>query len=76
MPLVLLSGLATPVDNMPTILQYVTYVNPMRFAVDAVRRIYLEGAGFFDIYMDFIPMIAVAAVTMPLSGWLFKHKAQ
>ena len=76
MPLVLLSGLATPVDNMPTILQYVTYVNPMRFAVDAVRRIYLEGAGFFDIYMDFIPMIAVAAVTMSLSGWLFKHKAQ
>lgn len=74
-PMVLLSGLVTPVDNMPEALQLVTWANPMRFIVDAVRRIYLEGAGFAEIGFDFIPMLAVAAVTMPAAGWLFRHKA-
>lgn len=75
MPMVLLSGLVTPVDNMPEILQLITWTDPMRFIVDAVRRIYLEGAGFGDIWFDFVPMLGVAAVTMPAAGWLFRHKA-
>lgn len=46
----------------------------MRFVIDAVRRIYLEGAGLAEIAWDFVPMVAVAALTMPLAGWLFRHK--
>ncbi len=42
MPMVLLSGMATPVENMPEALQIITFANPMRFALDAVRRIYPE----------------------------------
>lgn len=74
MPLVLLSGLATPVANMPEFLQVITYADPMRFAIAAIRRIYLEGAGIRDIAVNYIPMLAVAAVTMPLAAWLFRHK--
>lgn len=73
-PMVLLSGLVTPIHNMPEFLQIITYADPMRFVIDAVRRIYLEGAGLCDIAWDFVPMLAVAAVTMPLAGWLFRHK--
>ena len=46
----------------------------MRFAVEAIRRIYLEGAGFSEIAPNFLPMLLVAAVTLPLAGWLFRHK--
>jgi len=74
MPLTLLSGLITPVRNMPEVLQILTYVNPLRFGVDLVRRVYLEGAGFADIYLDFIPMLAVASVTLPLAAWLFRNR--
>lgn len=74
MPLTLLSGLITPIRNMPEVLQIATYVNPLRFGVDLVRRVYLEGAGLGDIYHDFIPMFAVAAVTLPLAGWLFRNR--
>ncbi|ORU00638.1 ABC transport system, permease component YbhR [Anaerovibrio sp. JC8] len=76
MPMVLLSGLATPVNNMPELLQLVTYADPMRFALDAVRRIYLEGAGFLDVWPDYIPMLVVACITMPLAGWLFRNNLQ
>ncbi|CAN5292683.1 ABC transporter permease [soil metagenome] len=74
MPLMLLSGLLTPVRNMPAILQLVTYVNPLRFGIDMVRRVYLEGAGFSDIAFNFVPLLAVTAVTLPLAAWLFRNR--
>ncbi|MCJ2177767.1 ABC transporter permease [Novosphingobium album (ex Hu et al. 2023)] len=74
MPLTLLSGLVTPIRNMPEVLQILTYANPLRFGVDLVRRVYLEGAGLFDIAFDFVPMLVVASVTMPLAAWLFRNR--
>ncbi|UUJ40879.1 ABC transporter permease [Pseudomonas extremaustralis] len=74
MPMMLLSGLLTSVDNMPAALQIGTYVNPLRFATDLVRRVYLEGAGFQQIAFDFVPMLLVAAVTLPLAAWLFRNR--
>lgn len=74
MPLMLLSGLLTPVRNMPVVLQIATYVNPLRFGMSIVRRVYLEGAGLSDVATDFIPLLVTAAVTLPLAAWLFRHR--
>lgn len=74
LPMILLSGLATPVSAMPGALQTATYANPLRFALVCVRRVYLEGAGMADIAENFIPMLAVAAATLPLAGWLFRNR--
>ena len=74
MPLMLLSGLVTPVSNMPWPLQMLTYADPLRFAIELVRRVYLEGAGWSDVYTDFWPMVAVALVTLPVAAWLFRNR--
>lgn len=74
MPLMLLSGLLTPVQTMPKVLDILTYANPLRFAIDLVRRVYLEGAGFSDIAFNFIPMLVMAAITLPLAAWLFRNR--
>lgn len=74
MPLMLLSGLLTPVRNMPEVLQWATWANPLRFGIDTVRRVYLEGAALADIAPNFLPLLAVAAVTLPLAGWLFRNR--
>lgn len=74
MPLTLLSGLLTPVRNMPAILQVATYANPLRFGIDIVRRVYLEGATLADVAPNFLPLFAIAAVTLPLAGWLFRNR--
>jgi ABC-2 type transport system permease protein len=74
MPLMLLSGLVTPVGNMPPALQVLTYANPLRFAIDLVRRVYLEGAGWQDIAVDFVPMLVIAALTLPVAAWLFRNR--
>lgn len=74
MPLVLLSGLATPVQNMPDGFQIATYANPLRFAIDLVRRVYLEGAPLALVWKDFVPFVSIAAVSLPLAAWLFRHR--
>ncbi|HET7539905.1 MAG TPA: ABC transporter permease [Polyangiaceae bacterium] len=74
MPLMLLSGLLTPVRNMPQVLQLVTYANPLRFGIDLVRRVYLEGANLGDVSFDFVPLLAVAAVSLPCAAWLFRNR--
>ncbi|MVW72599.1 ABC transporter permease [Bordetella sp. 15P40C-2] len=74
MPLMLLSGLLTSVRNMPEPLQVVTYANPLRFGTSIVRRVYLEGAGFTDVALDFIPLLVMAAITLPLAAWLFRNR--
>ncbi len=74
MPFMLLSGLLTPVRNMPEVLQILTYANPLRFGIDTVRCIYLEGAGLGDIAFNFIPLLAVAIITLPLAAWLFRNR--
>lgn len=74
MPLVLLSGLTTPVRNMPQGFQIATYANPLRFAVDLVRSVYLEGAGLAVIWRDLIPFAGIAAITLPLAAWLFRRR--
>lgn len=74
MPLMLLSGLLTPMRNMPWVLQMATWANPLRFGIDTVRRVYLEGATLADVAPNFLPLVAVAAVTLPLAAWLFRNR--
>lgn len=74
MPLMLLSGLMSPVSNMPRVLQIATYANPLRFGMDLVRRVYLEGAGLHDVAFNFVPLFCMAAITLPLAAWLFRNR--
>jgi ABC-2 type transport system permease protein len=74
MPMMLLSGLTTPVRNMPQLLQTLTLGNPLRFAIDLVQRVYLEGVGLRVVAMDLLPMLIIAALTLPLAAWLFRNR--
>jgi ABC-2 type transport system permease protein len=74
MPMMLLSGLTSAISNMPTALQYVTLANPLRYAIEMVQRVYLEGAGFRWLINDMWPLAAIAVVTLPTASWLFRHR--
>jgi ABC-2 type transport system permease protein len=74
MPMMLLSGLASPVKNMPDVLQIVTLANPLRYAIDLVHRVYLQGAGLALIANDLWPLVIIAAATLPVAAWLFRHR--
>jgi ABC-2 type transport system permease protein len=76
MPFALLSGLTTPISNMPPSLQYFTLINPLRYAIDIAQRVYLEGAGLGVLMPDLWPLAAIAAVTLAAASWMFRHRLQ
>lgn len=74
MPLVLLSGMTTPIANMPAVMQWLTAIDPARYAIHMVQRVYLEGVGLGTVLGDILPLLAIAAVTLPLAAWLFRNR--
>ncbi|MGC1388005.1 MAG: ABC transporter permease [Steroidobacteraceae bacterium] len=76
MPFSMLSGLTTPISSMPIALQYLTSINPLRYAIDITRRVYLEGAGLDLLISDLWPLALLAAITLWAASWMFSHRMQ
>jgi ABC-2 type transport system permease protein len=73
-PLMLMSGLIAPIPNMPRAMQYVTLLDPLRYAIELAQRVYLEGASSMSIVDDLWPLAGITAVTVPAAAWLFRHR--
>jgi len=76
MPFSLLSGLTTPISSMPVAVQYLTAINPLRYAIDLTRRVYLEGSGLDLLTADLWPLALLAALTLGAASWMFSHRMQ
>jgi ABC-2 type transport system permease protein len=76
MPFALLSGLTTPVSSMPPLVQDFTLINPLRYAIDLVHRVYLEGLGLDRLVSDLWPMAIIAAVTLGAAAWMFRNRLE
>jgi len=76
MPFALLSGLTTPLRNMPLSLQYFTALDPLRYAIDITQRVYLEGAGINILLPDLWPLAAISLLTLAAAAWMFRHRLQ
>ena len=74
MPAVLLSGFISPIEDMPVFLQYLTWLNPVRFFMVLTRGIFLKGMGLEDVITNLIPLIIIASITLTLAGRTFKRK--
>lgn len=74
MPFMLLSGLTAPVGNMPLALQYFTLINPLRYAIDIMHQVYLEGAGIRELAPELLALVAIAGVTLPFAAWMFRNR--
>lgn len=74
MPFQVLSGLTTSIGNMPDALQYLTLVNPLRYAISIMHAVYLEGAGLMQLAPDLLALVAISALTMPIAAWMFRNR--
>jgi len=73
-PAILLSGFISPIKDMPLFLQYLTYLNPLRFHVATARGLILKGMTGVEILHNLIPLALIAVITLSLAGWMFKRK--
>jgi len=49
MPMIYLSGFTFPIENMPQIIQYITYLIPLRYFITILRSVILKGTGFMEL---------------------------
>ena len=73
-PSIILSGFATPIRNMPLLVQDITLINPMRYFMAVLRGVFLEGTPFEILIHQFWPMAVIGVVSLSIAGWLFRHR--
>jgi ABC-2 type transport system permease protein len=66
---ILTSGFFTPISNMPEIVQYITYLNPLRYFMIIVRGIMMKGSGLSVLYPEIIAII-IFSLTIFTMSWL------
>lgn len=75
-PAILLSGFATPVENMPEWLQLLTQVNPLKHFLVIVRGVFLKGLPAEDVAASVLPLVLIAAFTLTVAAWLFRSRME
>jgi ABC-2 type transport system permease protein len=72
-PAFMLSGFAFPIRSMPLPVQYLTYLNPVRYFMEIVRGIFLKGIGLTVLWPQVIALLVIGTTLVGLSVLRF-HK--
>ena len=72
-PAFMLSGFAFPIRNMPVAVQYLTYLNPLRYFIEIVRGIFLKGVGATVLWPQMAALFVYGVTVLGLSALRF-HK--
>lgn len=75
-PAMLLSGFATPIDNMPAWLQPVTLINPLRYFLVIVNGVFLRDLPIGDVVKNTVPLALIAVGTLAAAAWLFRRRLE
>ena len=76
MPVMLLSGMMFPVENMPGILRLLSNFVPAKWYIMAVRKIMIEGVSPLFALQEFIVLGIMAVVLVTISLKLFKYRLE
>lgn len=71
-PAVLLSGFLFPIANMPQLIQWLTYLNPLRYMLVIIRGIFLKGIGVEVLWPQMAGLAALGTVLLLLATRQFK----
>ncbi len=68
LPMIYLSGFIFPIENMPTVIQYVTYLIPLRYYLVIVRGIFLKGVGWDILWPQFAALFSWGVAVILLAA--------
>jgi ABC-2 type transport system permease protein len=76
MPMVYLSGFAFPIENMPKIIQYISYLIPLRYFIAIIRGVILKGIGFNELWQEASVLLLMGITILFLSSLRFRKKLE
>ncbi|MCP4634829.1 MAG: ABC transporter permease [candidate division Zixibacteria bacterium] len=76
MPMMFLSGFIFPIENMPRVIQYFSYLLPLRYFFVIIRGIFLKGAGIVELWDETAALIIFGIVILSLSIARFQKRLE
>jgi ABC-2 type transport system permease protein len=73
-PMIYLSGLMFPIENMPAAVQYVTYLIPVRYYANVIRGIFLRGSGLSVLWPEAVAMLVMGLAILTLASLRFRKR--
>lgn len=72
LPANLLSGFIFPIKNMPTVIQYITLFNPLRYYMVILRGIFLKGVGLAILWPNMVILFVMGVAVLAISSLRFR----
>jgi ABC-2 type transport system permease protein len=69
----MLNGFAFPIRNMPVPVQYLTYLNPVRYFLEITRGVFLKGTGLEALWPQMLALLVFGVTILTVSALRF-HK--
>ena len=76
MPMIFLSGFAFPIESMPKIIQYVTYIIPLKYFTVIIRGIVLKGLTIADLWQELGILFLIGVIILVFSSLRFKKSME
>jgi len=73
-PAMLLSGFAFPIASMPEAIQYLTYLNPLRYFLVIIRGIFLKGNGVDILWPQMLALLVLGTGVLTASALRFQKR--
>lgn len=73
-PAVLLSGFMFPIENMPEVIQYSTYMNPLRYFLVIIRGIFLKSSGVSVLWPQILSLLMLGVTVITISSLRFRKR--
>jgi len=73
-PMIYLSGLIFPIENMPPAIQTITYAIPLRYYSNVIRGIFLKGAGLADLWRECVILAAMGTGILGVASLRFRKR--
>ena len=73
-PMIYLSGLLFPIENMPRAIQYVTYAIPVRYYAEILRGIFLRGSGMDVLWPQALVLLVMGVAIMTVAALRFRKR--
>ncbi|HEY5534212.1 MAG TPA: ABC transporter permease [Ignavibacteria bacterium] len=74
MPMIFLSGFTFPIENMPRVVQYMTYLIPLRYFNIIVRGVVLKGLGITDLWQETLALFSIGIAILTFASLRFHKK--
>lgn len=76
LPIIMLSGMMFPLENMPYFLQLLSEIIPAKWFMIAIKKIMIQGLGFSSVFKEFIVLSSMAVILIAASVKRFKYRLE